>query len=82
MHPHNRQMGRWSTSAFGERPGPSQEELAELAKHVKQCRSARGRMYYLRSAAKAMNELIASRLWTTVATVVLFLLLASLVWAI
>ena len=51
MHLHNRQMGRWSTSAFGERPGPSQEELAELAKHVKQCRGARGRMYFLRSAA-------------------------------
>lgn len=82
MHPCNQPMARWSTSAFGEKPGPSQQELAELAKHVKQCRSARGPMYFLRSTMKATSEIIASRLWTTVAVVALALLLVSVMSAI
>ena len=82
MHPCNQPMARWSTSAFGEKPGPSQQELAELAKHVKQCRSARGPMYFLRSTMKTTSEIIASRLWTTVAVVALALLLVSVMSAI
>lgn len=72
---------QWRTSAFGEMPGPSPAELAELAMHVKECRRARGRFFLLRSKVKAMNEIIAGRFWTTVTLVALLLLLASLTLA-
>lgn len=76
-----RQTLQWSTSAFGEMPSPTPAELAELSTHVKECRRARGRFFLLRSEVKAMNEIIANRVWTTMAAIAVLLLLASLAWA-
>ena len=71
----------WSTSAFGEAPGPSPAELAQLATHVKECRRARGRLFLLRSKAQTITEIAARRFWTTLSLAALLLLLASLVIA-
>lgn len=78
--PHTPQTHWWSTSAFGEAPRPSPEELAQLAAHVKECRRARGRFFFLRSRAKTLNEVFATRFWTATFAVATLLLLASLVF--
>ena len=71
---------RWSSTAAQRDPAHTRpQDLAGLRAHAEDCESVRGRFFYLRCKADAVRSFAASRVITTLSTVVVLALILWLV---
>jgi len=80
MNTGKRGTAQWATSAFGDPPVTSPEELSALKVQLDECRHARGRMFSVRCKVEAMDGVFANRMMTMVVVVVLLLCAVSVAY--